>query len=101
MQVALCLSEQKISTFPVAKESHKRSRSLSIPGYPTDFRVQPVYSTKWLLMYIVRPVANESVVLFWKVWIDAAAQVLYSLAMGMGVNLTFASYNNKNNNILK
>ncbi|KAM7447968.1 hypothetical protein ABFA07_003876 [Porites harrisoni] len=36
-----------------------------------------------------------------KVWIDAAAQVLYSLAMGMGVNLTFASYNNKNNNILK
>ena len=51
-------------------------------------------------MYIARPVANESV-LFWKVWIDAAAQVLYSLAMGMGVNLTFASYNNKNNNILK
>ncbi|KAJ7375373.1 hypothetical protein OS493_002129 [Desmophyllum pertusum] len=36
-----------------------------------------------------------------KVWIDAAAQVLYSLTMGMGVNLTFASYNNKNNNILK
>jgi len=37
-----------------------------------------------------------------KVWIDAAAQVLYSLAMaGMGVNLTFASYNNKKNNILK
>jgi len=36
-----------------------------------------------------------------KVWIDAAAQVLYSLAMGMGVNLTFASYNNKHNNILK
>ena len=42
MQVALCLSEQKISTFPVAKESHKRSRSLSIPGYPTDFRVQSI-----------------------------------------------------------
>ncbi|KAL9967788.1 hypothetical protein ACROYT_G026081 [Oculina patagonica] len=36
-----------------------------------------------------------------KVWIDAAAQVLYSLAMGLGVNLTFASYNNKKNNILK
>ena len=56
---------------------------------------------KGLLMCIAWPVANESVVLFWKVWIDAAAQVLYSLAMGMGVNLTFASYNNKNNNILK
>jgi len=41
-------------------------------------------------------------VLLFKVWIDAAAQVLYSLAMaGMGVNLTFASYNNKKNNILK
>ena len=39
--------------------------------------------------------------LLFKVWIDAAAQVLYSLAMGMGVNLTFASYNNKKNNILK
>jgi len=40
-------------------------------------------------------------ILLFKVWIDAAAQVLYSLAMGMGVNLTFASYNNKKNNILK
>ena len=42
-----------------------------------------------------------NLILLLKVWIDAAAQVLYSLAMGMGVNLTFASYNNKKNNILK
>ena len=40
-------------------------------------------------------------ILLFKVWIDAAAQVLYSLAMGMGVTVTFASYNNKKTNILK
>lgn len=34
-------------------------------------------------------------------WIDAAAQVLLSFGMGMGVNLTFASYNNKQNDIMK
>lgn len=36
-----------------------------------------------------------------QVWIDVAAQVLLSLGMGMGVNLTFASYNNKQNDIMK
>ncbi|KAK3736140.1 hypothetical protein QZH41_015529, partial [Actinostola sp. cb2023] len=36
-----------------------------------------------------------------KVWIDAATQILYSLALGLGVHLTFASYNPRKNNIIR
>lgn len=39
----LCaFQNRKLRTFPLAKESHKRARSLSIPGYPTDCRVHSI-----------------------------------------------------------
>lgn len=39
----LCaLQNIKLRTFPMAKESLKHERSLSIPGYPTDCRVHSV-----------------------------------------------------------
>ena len=39
----LCaFQNRKLRTFPIAKESHKRARSLSIPGYPTDCRVHSI-----------------------------------------------------------
>ncbi len=36
-----------------------------------------------------------------QVWIDAASQVFFSIAIGMGVMLTFASYNPKHNNVYR
>lgn len=33
-----------------------------------------------------------------QVWIDAAGQVFYSIGVGFGVHLTYASFNNHNNN---
>ena len=38
---------------------------------------------------------------FVKVWIDAASQILYSLTIGFGVLIGFASYNRKNNDVYK
>ncbi|KAL9952411.1 hypothetical protein ACROYT_G039661 [Oculina patagonica] len=36
-----------------------------------------------------------------KVWIDAASQILYSLTIGFGVLIGFASYNRKDNDVYK
>ena len=39
----LCVFQnRKLRTFPIAKESHKRARSLSIQGYPKDCWVQSI-----------------------------------------------------------
>ena len=38
---------------------------------------------------------------FVKVWIDAASQILYSLTIGFGVLIGFASYNKKENDVYK
>ena len=39
----LCaFQNRKLRTFPMAKESHKRARSLSIQGYSTDCRVHSI-----------------------------------------------------------
>lgn len=36
-----------------------------------------------------------------KVWVDAASQILYSLTIGFGVLIGFASYNHQHNNIYR
>lgn len=36
-----------------------------------------------------------------QVWIDAASQILYSLTIGFGVIIVFASYNKPSNNIYR
>ena len=36
-----------------------------------------------------------------QVWIAAASQILYSLTIGMGVIINFASYNKQTNNIYR
>ena len=33
-----------------------------------------------------------------QVWVDAAGQVFYSIGVGFGVHLTYASFNDHNNN---
>lgn len=38
---------------------------------------------------------------FVEVWIDAASQILYSLTIGFGVLIGFASYNKKENDVYK
>ncbi|GAB6021394.1 Solute carrier 6 [Chamberlinius hualienensis] len=43
------------------------------------------------IMYFIRP--NISKLGETKVWVDAAQQVFYSVGVGFGVHLTFASYN--------
>ena len=55
------------------------------------------------------PYIQDVFFLFWvyscygllKVWADAASQVFYSLTLGFGVMLTFASYNDRENNLLR
>ena len=36
-----------------------------------------------------------------QVWVDAASQVFFSITIGFGVMLTFASYNPKHNNVCR
>ena len=47
--------------------------------------------------------ANDVYILFIhsQVWIDAASQVFFSITIGFGVMLTFASYNPKHNNVYR
>ncbi|XP_058962915.2 sodium- and chloride-dependent GABA transporter 1-like [Pocillopora verrucosa] len=62
-------------------------RALTLPGSSSGmvYYVTPVWSR------LADP----------KVWIDAASQILYSLTIGFGVLIGFASYNKKENNVYK
>ncbi|XP_020618169.1 sodium- and chloride-dependent GABA transporter 1-like [Orbicella faveolata] len=51
------------------------------------------------IMYYVTPVWTR--LTDPKVWIDAASQILYSLTIGFGVLIGFASYNKKENDVYK
>ncbi|KAG8202006.1 hypothetical protein JTE90_010377 [Oedothorax gibbosus] len=48
------------------------------------------------VQYYLRPDLHK--LLDTQVWVDAAVQVFYSVGVGFGVHLTYASYNNFNNN---
>ncbi|XP_046849414.1 sodium- and chloride-dependent GABA transporter 1-like isoform X2 [Xenia sp. Carnegie-2017] len=50
------------------------------------------------VLYYVKPRLHSLMDL--KVWVDAASQIMYSLAIGLGVILGFSSYNNRNNTTL-
>uniref|UniRef100_A0A7M5ULG4 Transporter n=1 Tax=Clytia hemisphaerica TaxID=252671 RepID=A0A7M5ULG4_9CNID len=51
------------------------------------------------IMYYITPV--WSMLAKPQVWVDAASQVFYSLTLGFGVMLTFASYNKQDNNLVR
>lgn len=51
------------------------------------------------IKYYVTPVWGK--LLEPQVWVDAASQVFYSLTIGFGVMLTFASYNKSTNNLYR
>ncbi|CAB3999928.1 Sodium- and chloride-dependent GABA transporter 1 [Paramuricea clavata] len=47
------------------------------------------------ILYFVKPQFHR--LTDFKVWVDAASQIMYSLAIGLGVLLGFSSYNDKKN----
>lgn len=51
------------------------------------------------ISYYVTPEWDK--LLVFQVWVDAASQVFYSLTLGFGVMLTFASYNDRSNNLFR
>lgn len=62
-------------------------RGLMLPGAGTG------------IMYYLQPQLSK--LKETQVWVDAAVQIFYSVGAGFGVHLSYASYNNFNNNCLR
>ncbi|XP_059477468.1 sodium-dependent noradrenaline transporter-like isoform X2 [Neocloeon triangulifer] len=75
------------ATFPYIVLSILLIRGLSLPGAYTG------------ISYYLSP--KLSLLKETRVWVDAAVQIFYSVGAGFGVHLSYASYNNFNNNCFR